>query len=417
MIAIGNIMEVYFTNMSCTIPTLPIDIQDCVGDSLGKHNYNTLVLDTTVCNLSSLLYSDIINVSNIFKGLSSIIVSYDSLIKKYNETKVNKITLASSTVNLLSSFWDNYEFSVLYPLNALSLSNENLTILAPILSNVNIDSVSRMAESTLKNFANSYLQEKFDISNFQENAQVSINVTFFVYNVMPNLADTTVNDTLTRITYSPESFFDYNRRLLTYNFKRDNTHFTTGVILKFYLQNNRWNYAGYVIDNNITKNNVIIDTPVILPDTVTDRVTPAITSSVSTSITPVATTISPNAIDFTKCTTLKPNKYYLLSNYSYIRTKATAAKKAKIVMTFMNSKNSISTLNYTANGYNKKTNTGGTDLYMEYDSVLNTVTAYEEHPTEKKVVQTWNAPFTNQEGVNFKFNFTSKTRNICGIPK
>jgi hypothetical protein len=392
--------------MNCTIPTLPINLQDCIGDSLGKHNYNTLVLDTTICNLSSLMYSNIANVSNMFQNLSSIIQSYSSLNKKYDENKVNHITLASNAVNLLSSFWGRYEFSVLYPLNAISLSNENLTILTPILSTVNVSTVNIVAENTLKNFANSYLQESFDVNNFEDNAQVTINVGFFLYNVMPNLTDNTVNDTLTKITYSPQSFFDYNTKLLTYNFRRDNTHFVTGVILKYYLQNNRWNYAGYVIDNNISKSNVIPNT------TSTSKMATPVTPSI-----PSPTTPTPTTHDFSKCTTLEKNKYYLLNNYSYIRTKATAAVKANIVMTFMNSENSISTLSYTANGYNKKTNTGGTDLYMEYDSVVNTVTVYEEHPTDKKIVQTWNAPFPNETGVNFKFNFDAKTENICGILK
>jgi hypothetical protein len=389
--------------MNCTIPILPIDLQDCIGDSLGKHNYNALILDTTICNLSSLMYSNITNVSNMFQELSSIMQSYNSLNRKYDEDKVNHITLASSTVNLLSSFWGRYEFSVLYPLNAISLSNENLTILTPILSNVNLVNVNRVTENTLKNFAYSYLQESFDTTTFEENAQVTVNVGFFLYNVMPNLTDSTVNDTLTKITYSPQSFFDYNTRLLTYNFRRDNTHFTTGVILKYYLQDSRWNYAGYVIDNNVSKSEVIPNTPSVL-----QTATPTIVSP---------NTPTPITHDFSKCTTLEQNKYYLLSNYSYIRTKATAAKNAKIVMTFMNTKNSISTFSYTANGYNRKTNTGGTDLYMEYDPVLNTVEVYEEHPTEKRAVQTWNAPFPNENGVNFKFTFSAKTQNICGILK
>jgi hypothetical protein len=402
--------------MNCTIPILPIDLQDCIGDSLGKHNYNALVLDTTICNLSSLMYNNINSMSNIFQNLSSIMQSYDTLDRKYNEEKVNHITLASSTVNLLSSFWSKYEFSVLYPLNAISLPTENLTILTPILSAVNLKNVNNLAVGTLRNFANSYLLENFDVNNFEQNAQVTVDVVFFLYNVMPNLTDSNINDNLTKITYSPQSFYDYNNRRLSCDFRRDNTHFTTGVILKYYLQDNRWEYNGYVVDNQISNGNV---TAVSTPTTQTTTTTTPTTQTTTTTTPTTTPVLLPAAVKdkVIPCITLKKNKYYLLSDWSYIKTKATASKKAKIVMTFMSSKNSTSTLSYTANGYNKKTNTGGTDLYMEYDPVLNTVNVYEEHPTEKKLVQTWNAPFPNEEGVSFKFNFNSKTQNICVTPK
>ena len=148
--------------MSCTIPILNINIEDCVGDSLGKHNYNALTLDTSICNLSGLL----INATTAINELSSIMPKYDVLKKSYNESKITGILKCSTAVNLLSSFWSKYEFSVLYPLNAISLPTENLTILTPILSAVNLKNVNNLAVGTLRNFANSYLLENFDVNNF-----------------------------------------------------------------------------------------------------------------------------------------------------------------------------------------------------------------------------------------------------------
>ena len=51
--------------------TLEIYPSDCVGDSSAKHNYNSLVLDTTICNLSSQFFLVDNNFTTVFNDFSS----------------------------------------------------------------------------------------------------------------------------------------------------------------------------------------------------------------------------------------------------------------------------------------------------------------------------------------------------------
>ena len=54
--------------------TLIINPEECVGDSLAKHNFNFLSLDSVTCNLSSLFFSKLNNsipLNNTFNDFSS----------------------------------------------------------------------------------------------------------------------------------------------------------------------------------------------------------------------------------------------------------------------------------------------------------------------------------------------------------
>ena len=58
--------------MSNRILTQEIYREDCVGDSSGKHNYNLLSLDTTICNLSSQFFISNNNFYTIFNDFISL---------------------------------------------------------------------------------------------------------------------------------------------------------------------------------------------------------------------------------------------------------------------------------------------------------------------------------------------------------
>jgi hypothetical protein len=408
--------------MNCTIPVLTIDSQDCVGDSLGKHNYNALALDTSVCNLSSLIYGGTTNVATIFNELSSIISSYQDIERTYDENKLYHILTSSTTVNLLSSFWGKYTFSVEYPMNSINLPDENLSAIVPVLSTVNTRTIEGIIESRLKTNANSYLLEKYNPNNFPNNTIV--NVVFFLYNLQPNLnnSNNRINDAITkyRSTYPSngvdvESYgFSMNVRTLYPRFHRDDVHLTTGVILKYIVQDYKWVYIGYVIDDVIS-NTVITDV------TETPATTTTTTTNVDTAIVPTTGTTNQSQTSTTDevCDPLTMNKFYVVSDYKSSRCFATGTSKkhANARLTFYDKRQPLQ-YSYTASGYNAAANSGGTDIWIEFDAVKNRIKVYEQNPGPKKLVKTEDYIWGSRTGITFRYDsIQSVSVSSCGVKK
>jgi hypothetical protein len=107
--------------MSCNIPTLNISVEDCAGDAAGKHNYNALVLDTMICNLSSTIITQDNSIDKVYSELSDLINNFINIFPDYTDEKTYKFLTASTTVHLMSSIWQNNEFSLIYPMNGTDL--------------------------------------------------------------------------------------------------------------------------------------------------------------------------------------------------------------------------------------------------------------------------------------------------------
>jgi len=227
---------------NCTIPTIPINSTDAVGDSAGKHNYNSLVLDTNICNLSSQLFLNYNNVYTIFQKLTSYIDTFVDVAPHYTDERVYQMSQVNTTVRLLSSYWNKQEFSVQYPINAAILNDLTDTINAPTLSAVDAISIVKSVNSRLKPLALSYINLNFPATNFMDGTIV--NVVFFLFNISPNPVDP---NHLIVFKASP-NIYSYNSRAMEVSFTRDTIYFTKGVNLKFYKQNNIWNFLGYDSD-------------------------------------------------------------------------------------------------------------------------------------------------------------------------
>jgi hypothetical protein len=87
-----------------------LDEQDNVGDVLGKINYNFLKHNNDLLDLESVSQK---NFSTINK-INSLMDRMDLLI---SQTDFNKFQDLDTTVNLLSSYWNDFEFTVQYPFN------------------------------------------------------------------------------------------------------------------------------------------------------------------------------------------------------------------------------------------------------------------------------------------------------------
>ena len=360
-------------------------MQDCAGDSLGKHNFNALALDTEVCNISSSLFTTSNNFSMLVNTLSSMVGAYQILSQIYNEAKVYHILTSSTTVNLLSSFWCDYEFSIQYPINAINLPSEEYSVITPVLSTANETSIDTLVNNRLKTLASIELQNRYSPLNYPENT--IINISFFMYNLVPIVSEG-ANDTMTSVSYlSGINTFSYNNRNITASFNRDNVHFTSGVILRYIVNNNKWDYIGYIVDQldaTATPNHNI---PAIKQTTVAN------TQNTTTNNTYV-----------TDCSGINENTWYSADTYIYANGfySGTSSKLGTLTLTFRTPDNQTTVFSHTAGGYDPLTNTGGTDVYLEFDGSV--VNAYEQYPTLKTLVKTWSYPYAGIAGINFKYS-------------
>jgi hypothetical protein len=233
----------------CNIPTVKIEIDDCVGDSLGKHNYNFLALDTNICNLSSVYFNNQININSAFNQLSSLLNSFIPIFSSYDTKNTNDFLTTSTTVKLLSSVWSNNEFTVHYPINILSLpssDNPNYQDPTAILdvftdSNIKIDIkyiVARVYNSAIK-----YLNQHFAPKLFTEGTIA--NVVFFTHNLNPSKPSLLIHKTITpNIFTASNRKYNHDQPPMVAEYTRDDVHLQRGLIVKFQIVQGQWLYLG-----------------------------------------------------------------------------------------------------------------------------------------------------------------------------
>ena len=218
--------------MSCIIPTLKIDLTDSAGDSVGKHNYNALSLDTTICNLSSIFYNNESNLFDIFIKFSSIVSTYSLLSSSYTTEQVDNILRANTTVNVLSAAWSHSEFSVLYPIDATQSSI--------VLASTNPKDVEDFVNNKFKFIGKKWLTDNFPPTNYFENTIIDLIV--FPYNYSPV---TQQSDALLSTVCNPKTFTNQNR-IMDVNLSRLSICVSQALIVQFQNISNNWNYASYL---------------------------------------------------------------------------------------------------------------------------------------------------------------------------
>jgi hypothetical protein len=393
---IGFIQKKGYKNMlldnSCVIPLLQINKEDCVGDSVGKHNYNLMALDTTICNLSSLLYEDKSNYSSLnstLTGLELMINAYSQYYDLINENLYNEFKKATTVVNLLSSYWGNYEFSVQVPINSISLSANDLPLFAMSLSSINLENINNVVEKFLKNLTKSYLDINYSPKNYSNFTVV--NASFFLYNLIPVINNNNTTDPLIKIKYLPQNNFSFNQRLVTVTYNRDNVHFTSGVVLRFIVDNGNWKFIGYYLDDSINTAEPNYNNQVIrqLPEEDT------ITADESKTI-------------YGPCEPINVNTWYVNAQSSYANALYTGTSNnlGSITLMMKTKNNQIEKITHKASGYNPNTKTGGTDVFLELNG--NVINAYEQNPIKKTLVKSWINPFFETIGTVFKFTVDGK---------
>lgn len=374
---------------TCALPLVYIDAQECLGDSVGKYNYNALALDTTICNLSSYLFTGEDNARSTFNSLSTLMIQYQPLIDLYTANLKNEFLKAATTVNLLSAFWGKYEFSIQIPINAVSLSGENINLLSYTLSSVNLQDVDRLANNNLRGISEIHLNANYPFSNYPD--LTIVNVSFFVYNIVPAIRTQGSVDPLVKARYSPVSTFNFNNRTINAQYSRENVHLTAGPILRFYKDDDKWNYLGYYLNDDIVTAEPNYNRQVINQLPIEEKVS----ASKSTNV-------------LGSCDPIEANKWYSTREYIYANSLYTgsSSKLGSITLTLRTPDNKISTFTHKARGYNPNTGTGGTDVFLELDGKI--INAYEQFPGKKILVRSWINPYSQNVGVNFKYTFDNK---------
>jgi hypothetical protein len=193
---------------------------DCLGDSLAKHNYNLLSLDTNICNLSSLFFDGDQSYYNIFSDFKQNSAAFVNFLNLLNVDRFNTVYTA---VNILSSYWESHEFSVYYPFNIYTddgTPDNHLSV--------------NQTDQNLLSLAYTHLENNYPAYSFPEGTIV--NVIFFLYNVPLN-----PNDPNDLITSDVSPYFSYTIRSMYAKYKKQDVFYQKGKIFKFYKKNNIWN--------------------------------------------------------------------------------------------------------------------------------------------------------------------------------
>jgi len=140
---------------------------ECVGDSLGKYNYNFINLDDKLCGVSSIFFLDNPNIYKEFNDFLNISESLINIGNVYND--VSGYKEAFTAVTLLSSYWNTPEITVQYPINFVSDSNVSL-------KNYYLDTI---ADQNLSLIAQTYINANFPVSEYLPKSIV--NISFLLY--------------------------------------------------------------------------------------------------------------------------------------------------------------------------------------------------------------------------------------------
>lgn len=150
--------------------TYDIKPHECVGDALGKINYNFLILESQLCQLSSQYFED--GFFTTFNKLSSIMTQMNFIGNEFSDAALYKQSY--NATSLLSSYWNKNELTIQYPLNIETLEyNTGYTT-----ENIQISSIS--TDSILIQKAQNFLNLKFRNEDLLDISSI-INVSFVLY--------------------------------------------------------------------------------------------------------------------------------------------------------------------------------------------------------------------------------------------
>lgn len=188
--------------------TYDIKIDECVGDSVSKHNYNLLSLDTAICNLSSLFFNDQSNYYSEFLDLSSNINAFNSFANVFfDPIKLNKATSATRS---LSSYWNRHEITLTFPINVYEIG-----AFKQVKSYVD----PTTTQESLTQYGLNLLNNRYPVANFLKGSIA--NVVFLLYS------------NIGKMTTERTQIFTITNRIFNVTNRKDDVHITGITIIKY----------------------------------------------------------------------------------------------------------------------------------------------------------------------------------------
>lgn len=201
-----------------------INPSECVGDSLSKHNYNSLSLDTNHCNLSSTYFTVQNNYWSVFTDLSANIDKFNEFAFYFeNPTRLNR---ASSATSYLSGYWQRSELTLTFPINIYQLDGR---VKYYIDDNFDLD--------TLKAYAFNKLNSTYSPVNFIKNTKA--NVVFLIFS----------NNTNRKSVTTEQSIFGVTNKIFNIVARKEDVYISKIKILQYYIHptTNIWTYRDIVL--------------------------------------------------------------------------------------------------------------------------------------------------------------------------
>jgi hypothetical protein len=288
--------------------TLKIDPEECVGDSLAKHNFNLLSLDSMVCNLSSLFFSTFANdipLESSFNDLSSNYKLFnDNLAQMVNPIRFD---IMYTGINLLSSYYSSQELTVQYEFNRYKLDGkpENCSL---IVNEGNPTFVSGLIQNSDNYITNTDI---YRLSSYPVGSIINVIYPIFSnegtivqkYRINKKTSQTEIDNTMQELNILP-IYSSTVRSISGYFGKLDNYIFSVPTF-RFIKTANDWSYVSTVSSLAGGPVNYIPYKPVT--PVVTPVVTPAVTPVVTPAVTPTAIPVVTPTIKPTTTTVATPN--------------------------------------------------------------------------------------------------------------
>jgi hypothetical protein len=166
--------------------TFEIEATDCVGDSVGKHNYNILSIDTANCNLSSECFLGPNSVLTWFNDLSSTFNNLNWMYTNFSNASMSAYQINHQIITTLSSYWHTPEFTVMYEYNNYSLDgNSNNAYPDNLTFNAHFSSAAINDFNTLSGQLKMYLSNNFPASTFNLNTRANVVTPIFTLTMNP----------------------------------------------------------------------------------------------------------------------------------------------------------------------------------------------------------------------------------------
>lgn len=166
--------------------TFEIQTTDCVGDSVGKHNYNILSIDTVNCNLSTQCFLGQNSVLAWFNDLSSTFDNLNWMSSNFSNAAVSSYQINHQIITTLSSYWHTPEFTVMYNYNNYTLDGySNNSYPDNSTFNAHFSSFAVNNFTTLSGQLLMYLNMNFPASNFNLNTRANVVTPIFTLAMNP----------------------------------------------------------------------------------------------------------------------------------------------------------------------------------------------------------------------------------------